>query len=832
MLALFPETPPDAPPDAIRDLLREARDGELGAEIQLLYENTFGSNPEVSIPNARLAQVREHFTPAGVRKASKSEATFDKHQRNNSRFLLYLYEQEPQMLESNLVHALDDINADPDYTSLVQRHQKYKGKKSLETRKKEYRQGLLREEICRALGSPGTRPPRLTLDFEALNENIDVFVKYITEVCRKADGGIYKESSYTGQRSSLTYLYRRYKQFQPVPFQQELSEAMNGIKRLSSQANQHGEGNIYDGDRPLTWSLYRQFNTWFLAEGSEEGLFAAAFSKLTCLLACRGKSTAQVCTKHMKWLDDSLEINFGHIKDNQTAKNPIKKQGRNSYCNPLDLSSCPVTAIFDYMAMNSDIIAKPEEALFQGSLQAQSQRFSRIVSRVSNQHKAIIEDAFGFKVEDIGVHSWRKCAHTMLNCGTTAGPSGAAACIRGGHSMGRNRDVYIVQEKASDQYCGRILTGLPVNSPEFAISYADLIDLDPIETLTIGVPVEDFQSRQEALKKKRDEVLDSIFGAERLSKFKDLRQFLRIGLANHLYHRSKGRYDALQNEADPSSKALPDDSPLRSTALFTNPAITALMRYATIALPWEDSSKYFKDATGIPPHVTLLANVETLKQLILALPHRFNEMLDARSHHGTLSLQQIVTAVENGPLLRSIAADITSLKTTDFAGGRTGVNARNNDAVTTTSNMRLFCEYKHSDGCYRRVPKGWKFPKLPLQQMYMYWHCGNEIQNIPPMKYFAARDVAHLRGRATVKLCEIRKVMTLVDGRATTNGLTIKGNMTHSEVNALYAKGEAAVEDAISGTAPFGGNRKAVSRMSVHSIIRYMQQQKKRGRHT
>ena len=29
--------------------------------------------------------------------------------------------------------------------------------------------------------------------------------------------------------------------------------------------------------------------------------------------------------------------------------------------------------------------------------------------------------------------------------------------------MGKNKDVYVVHEKASDTYCGRILQGLPVS---------------------------------------------------------------------------------------------------------------------------------------------------------------------------------------------------------------------------------------------------------------------------------------------------------------------------------------------------------------------------------
>ena len=145
-----------------------------------------------------------------------------------------------------------------------------------------------------------------------------------------------------------------------MQFKEDLSESMEGVKRLSSHANKHGEGNIYNRDRSLPWSLYEQFNKWFIEDGSEDGIFAASFSKLTCVLECHGKSTGQICTKQLKWLEDSYEIQFGHIKDNQTSKNPIKKQGRNSYCNPYNLHACSLTAVFDYMALNPDIISNTE----------------------------------------------------------------------------------------------------------------------------------------------------------------------------------------------------------------------------------------------------------------------------------------------------------------------------------------------------------------------------------------------------------------------------------------------------------------------------------------
>jgi hypothetical protein len=46
------------------------------------------------------------------------------------------------------------------------------------------------------------------------------------------------------------------------------------------------ENHIWDGDscvdRPLTWSLYEQFNEWFIAlDNGGDGVFAAEFSKAT-----------------------------------------------------------------------------------------------------------------------------------------------------------------------------------------------------------------------------------------------------------------------------------------------------------------------------------------------------------------------------------------------------------------------------------------------------------------------------------------------------------------------------------------------------------------------
>ena len=235
--------------------------------------------------------------------------------------------------------------------------------------------------------------------------------------------------TYAGFRSSFTYLCRRYRQTPPIEFKEDLSELMVGVKRSCTEAAQHGEANLWDGDRPLTWGLYKQFNKWFLQEGTEEGLFAAAFSKMTCVLACRGKSTGQVLMQHLLWADDYLEVPFGHMKDAQTGDNAIKKLPRSMYCNPLDHSCCVLVGIFDYLALNPHLLRNPNDPLFAGSVASQSQRFGRYVKQICLKYEQEILKKFGFKISDIGAHSWRKCAHTKLNCGSTAGPTAGVSAV-------------------------------------------------------------------------------------------------------------------------------------------------------------------------------------------------------------------------------------------------------------------------------------------------------------------------------------------------------------------------------------------------------------------
>lgn len=48
------------------------------------------------VPSNRLLRLRQNFNATGVRREARSASTFDGHQRNNIRFLLYIYGNKPE----------------------------------------------------------------------------------------------------------------------------------------------------------------------------------------------------------------------------------------------------------------------------------------------------------------------------------------------------------------------------------------------------------------------------------------------------------------------------------------------------------------------------------------------------------------------------------------------------------------------------------------------------------------------------------------------------------------------------------------------------------------
>ncbi len=145
-----------------------------------------------------------------------------------------------------------------------------------------------------------------------------------------------------------------------------------------------------------------------------------------------------------------------------------------------------------------------------------------------------------------------------MNCGSTAGPTSAAVCLREGKSLGASPDPYITQKAASDCVTGRILAGLCINLPELAASYPDFIPIDVEQSLMGSVSEAEYNEHATEVNDIIREVMDSIFGAENMAVFPSIHPFLRIGLASHLHH------------CNEINKLIPPNGKLCQTPLFTH----------------------------------------------------------------------------------------------------------------------------------------------------------------------------------------------------------------------------------------------------------------------
>ena len=221
-------------------------------------------------------------------------------------------------------------------------------------------------------------------------------------------------------------------------------------------------------------------------------------------------------------------------------------------------------------------------------------------------------------------------------------------------------------------------------------------------------------------------------------------------------------------------------------------------------MPWESHYKYFKPATGLPPHVILYAYIKSLDVKIEDMPKKMEELLDRRQMAGPLSLDQIARAVENGSRITAMANDISALmtmvqeNTVRLAAAAPVPASVDVNQTTQRPFARLHAQYKHStDGKYRRVPSSWQFPKISLQAMYQYWHYGDAANNIPPAKYLQKSDVEYLGKAANIRLCELKKVMTAIDNEATAKGHPPSEHMDLRQAASCYYHGESIISTII-----------------------------------
>jgi integrase len=390
-----------------------------------------------------------------------------------------------------------------------------------------------------------------------------IFFEWMLSLC-KADGSTLGHSTYSSHRAALFNLFRDYGEQMPQHLSDELSILFKGLKREIVSRIASGDGRVKTGKDAMDFSLYRYLGKAFLKSGKCECCFGHCFLILCWNLMCRAGNLVSVCYSHMEWKNDALGIYFAHMKNDQYGERP--REPRHIYANPLMPEICPILALGLYL------LCVPLEGgcnmkLFPGG--NQYDRFRRLLTRVLESEDGLQELANrGMVADDIGTHSMRKGSATYASSGSTACPSSSAIHLRAGWTLGGVQDTYLRYEGAGDMHVGRTVSGLPLDSPEFAI-------LPPM-----------FVSQSEDLTNVIEACLPNLPSG--------LTMVAEFGIASIIYHAQFLR------------DTLPTDHRIFSTPLFREHDVIQRLSSLVVCRLGQPTDRI--QATGIPPHVSILVS--------------------------------------------------------------------------------------------------------------------------------------------------------------------------------------------------------------------------------
>lgn len=244
---------------------------------------------------------------------------------------------------------------------------------------------------------------------------------------------------------------------------EELSAHFKGLKRIVAQAAANGDSQIKTGKDPIPFSLYRVMAREYLSQPSPEYVFGQNYMVMCWNLMCRSSNAVSIKFEHLEWVEDSLCVYFAKMKNDQLGERP--RDPKHVYPNPLMPEICPILSLGLYW------ITYPfgtGNCLYPGS--NQYERFRKLLER-SSQVEAISRELERRSIDhkDLGSHSMRKGAATYCSSGCTSGPSISAIHLRAGWAMGGVQDRYLRYEAAGDMYVGRVVSGLPLNDPDFDV---------------------------------------------------------------------------------------------------------------------------------------------------------------------------------------------------------------------------------------------------------------------------------------------------------------------------------------------------------------------------
>lgn len=526
-----------------------------------------------------------------------------------------------------------------------------------------------------------------------------------------------------GYKSALSWLYAEEDANPPMSpaFEKWIAGFIHGYKKKIADKKAAGVMSVTEGKSKLAFTGYNEIckhlmkkaplrnkNTW------AQGIFGWAFMTLCWNLMARGDSVRNVMLQHIDWKNDCMTVTFARHKGDPTGEGLGNE--KHIYANPLAPHICPILAmaVLVFTCHRGPNVAG--QGLFEGG--NSDGRFSKILAGIIAE---VPENILGADPADIGTHSSRKGSTSFVLAFVVI--SAVQVYLRAGWSLGDVPDRYIFAGAGGDQIVGRAVCGLPINGKEFGTLPPHFIAADVAALNEIGW----------------QHILEGY--AHYPASFQRVVPFL---LASLLYHEEYLREQLSTSHPLWNQKVF--------TALIPGTSHTVADAFrGKVATGLGTCKSTNMRATGVPPHLDIVLEVDGLRQAVVDL-----------SEAGRRDREEIIKAVQNIPALvktcilanfsvdgvvpvttselhraiqdsSQLIIDTISTRLVATAAVATLPSTSSDDSVALEA--RAFTTFRWKDGSLGRyVPEHFRFPSQDAKTMWDLWHYGNAAQGILPYR--------------------------------------------------------------------------------------------------
>ncbi len=459
--------------------------------------------------------------------------------------------------------------------------------------------------------------------------------------------------------------------------------------------------------------------------------FAWCFIVLQWNLMSRSESVASICLQHLSWQGDCLVILVPKTKTDQSA---TSIHPRHVYANPYDPEICPILSLAVFVFSHPFRYAGNKNSLFAGSYQ--NNRFGKILLKMLgnlSESERVVFSSIGEEKTSYGTHSVRKGSASYCTS-LKDGPHTVNVFQRAGWSIGNTQDRYLFHGEGSDQFVGRVVSGLPITDVKFAC-------LPPRFHSSVVESVIDWEA---------------VFpGYHTLpGSFRSVLPFLLASLSYH-------RVWLTQN--------LHHSHPLLHTPLFAQKLIDP---FCGRVIPPE--STYGRcdltgiQATGVPTMLLISTQIshfqKKMENISSNLPENIvTKILDKCHIHGAIP----ITRDDMAGFQREIMSQMKDIvnqsirQNTHEHRQPTDINYLLIDdaEVLDASIFRLFVW--PSNGEFHMVPENYEIPRVNIKNVFFLWHYGNKEHKIKPLRCLKESDFSSNKEKQ--QLSRTRKVMQWIE---------------------------------------------------------------------